>query len=555
MQHRGPQAHRGLLELLLQEHVERRVSEPGDKTPIERSQVYVAPADYHLLVENGRFALSLEGHVNYARPSIDVCFQSVADEYAERAIGIVLTGANVDGAAGLAAIKAARRRRDRPGSRDGRPRHDARGGHRRHVRGRGAPDRGDRAVPLRALRAGGAVNDARAKILLVDDRDENLLALAAILEPLGQELVQARSGEEALRRLLQDDYALILLDVQMPGLDGFQTAALIKQRERTRHVPIIFLTAISKEAEHVFRGYEAGAVDYLMKPLDAHVLRAKVSVFIDLWQAREEARRSEELLRVRELAAERRESEERYRSLAEALPQIVWTTDAEGKTTYFNERWYEFTGRPRDSALEASGVIHPEDLGRAIARWEEARDSGGIFEIEYRFRRADGVYRWQLARAMPIHDDAGAITGWVGTATDIEDRRRMEERERFLAEAGWVLGSSLDYEQTLADVARLAVPRVADWCAVDIFVNGKLERVALEHVDPLKLALARELEGAMLAAAEAAGAAAIHSREPVLVREVDDAALADVRVRRASAGDRARARAALVRDGAADRPR
>ena len=106
VQHRGPQAHRGLLEVLLQEHVERRVSEPDDKTPIERSHVYVAPADYHLLVEDGRFALSLEQHVNYARPSVDVLFQSVAEEYGDRAIGIVLTGANLDGAAGLAAIKA-----------------------------------------------------------------------------------------------------------------------------------------------------------------------------------------------------------------------------------------------------------------------------------------------------------------------------------------------------------------------------------------------------------------------------------------------------------------
>jgi len=366
----------------------------------------------------------------------------------------------------------------------------------------------------------------RAKILLVDDRHENLLALAAILEPLGQELVRAESGEEALRQLLHEDFALILLDVQMPDLDGFQTAALIKQRERTRHVPIIFLTAISKEAEHVFRGYEAGAVDYLMKPIDAHVLRAKVSVFIHLWHAREDARRSAELLRLQELAAERRESEERYRSLAEALPQIVWTTDGEGRTTYFNERWYEYTGVDRTAPLQASVFIHPEDLADAIARWDEARDSGGIFESEYRFRRADGIYRWQLARALPLHDAAGTITGWVGTATDIEDRRRMEERERFLAEAGWVLGSSLDYEQTLADVARLAVPRVADWCAVDVFVNGRLERVALEHVDPLKLALARELDQSMLAAAEAAGAAAIRSREPVLVREVDEAALA-----------------------------
>ena len=369
------------------------------------------------------------------------------------------------------------------------------------------------------------MND-RAKILLVDDRRENLLALEAILEPLGQELVRAESGEEALRCLLKSDFALILLDVQMPDLDGFQTAALIKQRERTRHVPIIFLTAISKEAEHVFRGYDVGAVDYLMKPLDAQILRAKVSVFIDLWQAKEGARRTSELLREQELAAERRGSEERYRSLAEALPQIVWTTDAAGTTTYLNERWYEFTGLDRDAGVDRSGILHPDDLGPVRARWEESRAAGAIFETEYRFRRADGTYRWQLARAMPIRDEAGTITSWVGTATDIDDRRRMEEGHRFLAEAGWVLGSSLDYQQTLADVARLAVPRVADWCAVDIFVDDRLERLALEHVDPLKLALARELQEQMLAASQAAGAAAIRSQEPVLVREVDEAALA-----------------------------
>ena len=147
----------------------------------------------------------------------------------------------------------------------------------------------------------------RAKLLLVDDRPENLLALEALLEPLGQELVRARSGEEALRHLLQEEFAAILLDVQMPGLDGFQTAELIKQRERTRHVPIIFLTAISKDAEHVFRGYNAGAVDYLMKPFDPQILRAKVSVFIDLWQKTVEIRRKDALLREQEISALERE--------------------------------------------------------------------------------------------------------------------------------------------------------------------------------------------------------------------------------------------------------
>src|SRR6185437_6038796 len=118
-------------------------------------------------------------------------------------------------------------------------------------------------------------------ILLVDDRPENLLALQAILEPLEHELVRAESGEEALRVLLsREDFAVILLDVQMPGLDGFGTAELIKQRERTRNIPIIFLTAISKDEQHVFRGYEVGAVDYVFKPFDAEILRSKVSVLI-----------------------------------------------------------------------------------------------------------------------------------------------------------------------------------------------------------------------------------------------------------------------------------
>lgn len=125
-----------------------------------------------------------------------------------------------------------------------------------------------------------------ARILMVDDRPENLLALEAILHGLGHELVKASSGEEALKRLLIDDFALILLDVQMPNMDGFETAMHIKQRERTRDVPILFLTAIDGESHQAFRGYAAGAVDYLSKPFDPWVLRAKVGVFVELYERR-----------------------------------------------------------------------------------------------------------------------------------------------------------------------------------------------------------------------------------------------------------------------------
>ncbi|MFD4986978.1 two-component system response regulator [Streptomyces sp. NPDC058374] len=138
----------------------------------------------------------------------------------------------------------------------------------------------------------------KAKILLVDDRPENLLALEAILSALDQTLVRASSGEEALKALLTDDFAVILLDVQMPGMDGFETAAHIKRRERTRDIPIIFLTAINHGPHHTFRGYAAGAVDYISKPFDPWVLRAKVSVFVDLYMKNCKLREQAELLRI-----------------------------------------------------------------------------------------------------------------------------------------------------------------------------------------------------------------------------------------------------------------
>jgi CheY-like chemotaxis protein len=139
----------------------------------------------------------------------------------------------------------------------------------------------------------------KARILLVDDRQENLLALEAILSSLDQTLVRAGSGEEALKALLNDEFAVILLDVQMPGMDGFETASHIKRRERTKDVPIIFLTAIDNEPHHAFRGYAAGAVDYLSKPFDPWVLRAKVQVFVDLYMKNRQLLEQAELLRTR----------------------------------------------------------------------------------------------------------------------------------------------------------------------------------------------------------------------------------------------------------------
>jgi CheY-like chemotaxis protein len=153
-----------------------------------------------------------------------------------------------------------------------------------------------------------------AKALLVDDRRENLMALEAILQGLPVQPVAVESGEAALKQLLVEDFAVILLDAQMPEMDGFETASHIKRRERTRHVPIIFLTAADRDAQLALRGYAVGAVDYLTKPFDPWVLRAKVSVFVDLW------------VKTRQLAAQSalvRERDAQWRGLTEAVDEAV----------------------------------------------------------------------------------------------------------------------------------------------------------------------------------------------------------------------------------------
>src|SRR5262245_38319298 len=149
-------------------------------------------------------------------------------------------------------------------------------------------------------------------ILLVDDEPKNLFALEAVLEDPGVTMVTARSGQEVLRHVLNQDFAVILLDVQMPDLDGFQTAQIIRQRERTRHLPIIFITAISKAAEHVRQGYSLGAVDYVFKPFEPEILKSKINVFVELDRSSEHVRRQ---------AAELQAMEER-RNAAEVLATV-----------------------------------------------------------------------------------------------------------------------------------------------------------------------------------------------------------------------------------------
>ena len=372
------------------------------------------------------------------------------------------------------------------------------------------------------------MTDARANLLLVDDRQENLLALQAILEPLGHRLVSVTSGTAALKELLLDDFACILLDVQMPELDGFQLATLIKQRRRSRHIPIVFVTALSKEETHVYRGYSAGAVDYIFKPIDPDVLRSKMSVFVELWEKSRQIQQQAVQLHEQELDALERASEERYRQLADAMPQIVWTSDADGATTYFNRRWFEYTGLSEEEVGGPNAwhlIVHPDDLPTAVTRREHTLQTGETFEIEYRFRAADGLYRWHLGRAIPMRGADGGIEFWIGTATDIHDRKRIEEQRSFIVSAGDTLSRSLDYRETLRQIAELAAGDIADWCSVHIVESdGTIAELAIAHQDPAKVTFARELQERYpaVAGAPTGAPAVIRSGEPELVSEITE---------------------------------
>jgi PAS domain S-box-containing protein len=192
-------------------------------------------------------------------------------------------------------------------------------------------------------------------------------------------------------------------------------------------------------------------------------------------------------------------AEQQYRALAEASPQLVWTTTSDGRVEYCNPRFLAYVGLSLEEMRREPVwhlLVHAEDVARATDAWTRALATGEPYEVEYRFRRAsDGSYRWFLARGACVRDDEGRIVRWVGSCTDIDDQKRSEQTHRFLAEAGAMLASSLDQRQTLPALARLAVPHMADWCSIQLLdASGKLERFALAHSEPDRLAVIREIE-------------------------------------------------------------
>jgi PAS domain S-box-containing protein len=255
--------------------------------------------------------------------------------------------------------------------------------------------------------------DLKANILIVDDRPDKLLALEATLSSLGQNLVQARSGKEALRQLLKQDFAVILLDVSMPSMDGFETAALIRQRPSSEHTPIIFITSIGNSENHVAQGYSLGAVDYLLTPIVPEILRTKVSVFVELHRQTEliktqseQLRRLEESRHQRELAevADRLEVEtQRNRFFTLAL-DMLGVADFNGRLLQLNPSWQGVLGYSEAELKTLSGLdlVHPEDRAGMLEKIDGLKTGGEVAQVEARYRHKDGSFRWLFWSAVPF---------------------------------------------------------------------------------------------------------------------------------------------------------
>jgi len=298
-------------------------------------------------------------------------------------------------------------------------------------------------LPESAAKVERAPKEERVNILLVDDRAENLLALEAILEPLGERTIRAHSGDEALKCLLTDDFAVILLDVQMPGLNGFETAELIKSRERTRYVPIIFLTAISKDEAYVFRGYSVGAVDYMSKPFQPDVLRSKVAVFVDLYRKQRQLKEQERLLH--DAAVRQIELEHRARFLAQEArtAQIVSTAldaivvlDVQRRIKVFNaaaERMFDRSAADVVGSL-VEQVIADAQLDRALTMASERGPDPNISDLQSLIGHRSNGDRFPLEVSVSCLEVSGDRSYTI-IARDVTERLRTEAALRTQAES------------------------------------------------------------------------------------------------------------------------
>ncbi len=285
-------------------------------------------------------------------------------------------------------------------------------------------------------------------ILMVDDQPGKLLSYEAILGELGENLIKATSGREALQHLLKTDIAVVLMDVSMPEIDGFELAGIIRQHPRYQKTAIIFISAVHLTDLDRLKGYQRGAVDYISVPVVPELLRAKVSVFAELHRKATQLEslnheleqrvqeRTEELAQrgatLQKLNHELMRRNQEMDAILRTAPDIIFSRQADGSRDYLSDRFYEYTGAPPGSGKGFGWLeyVHSEDKQRTVEDWKQSVDSGKNYESEYRLRATDGQYRWFRARAVPLRAENGEIRRWYGSCSDIHDSKLLEQSIR-----------------------------------------------------------------------------------------------------------------------------
>lgn len=280
-------------------------------------------------------------------------------------------------------------------------------------------------------------------ILIVDDNHSNLYSLKKLLESKDFQVDTADSGEEALGKALKNNYALIILDVQMPDMDGFEVAETLAGYSKTKEVPIIFLSAVNTEKRFITRGYASGGKDYVTKPVDPEILMLKVKTFYNLQEQNMAMKKTQQSLELE--VKGRRESQgimksqiDHFHLMLESLPQIAFTLNEEGIVDFVNCKWFDYSNSEQDFP-----ETHPDDFN-IKEEFERCKKKGKFLELEIRIKNIkSGDYRYHLLRVTPVRDE-NIIKNWVGTFTDIEDQKKVEkEKDEFLSIASHELKTPL----------------------------------------------------------------------------------------------------------------
>ncbi len=299
-------------------------------------------------------------------------------------------------------------------------------------------------------------------ILIVDDNAENIFALKQILEYSNFEVDTALSGEEALKKIIRQTYALIILDVQMPGMDGFEVAEAISGYSKSKDTSIIFLSAVSVDKKFITRGYSSGGVDYITKPVDSDILLLKVKTFYKLYEQTKQLNDIHKALReeidVRKIAQlELKERMQELRSILESIPQIAFTAKSDGTIEFVNQQWFQYANWDQEFPN-----AHPEDKNLQ-EEWRKLIIAGEPLTMEIRLKKTgQDEFKWHLLKSLPVKEN-DQIVKWVGTFTDIEEQKQAEQKkDEFMSIASHELKTPLTSIKAYMQLLERSVTNIED---------------------------------------------------------------------------------------------